>query len=686
MFAGGDGRLNLEFQVSAEGISDEDLAARLQQNAGRLEALLRHPVLDVQVGEERGWPEDVAMMAVPSRAGGPGGPPPSRPLSAMQRGPGDMNHPTMATSPTFLGEGSYWDHRKGSRIVERREEEDRRSREQQEQAATFKARPVPASTNAPRFQAMRAAAEAARAQSLLERQAAASERAASAVPLGHTAASRGRAISPEGKHANAPGAGRRRAQSADWRSSLRGSSPGRKSDPEDDAFEPAPPPPFRARPVPWKVSAPLYDQMLVEEQRSRRTRQTTRSRGLMRASSLPPRLEAIRARLSGDVEGHGRVHRASTPVPPARLATGAHASQLVNRPLRAEQPLGPPMAGEFGGIGALLDSAENIARDAATDSMRAAAAGPGVHGWGGATVYGSNYGLSHFARQADPPQKRPASAGASVRTPSGIRQQQQQSSASKVHHDTTEVPDFATLHQKEREKLERRKFQNRYVTQPDPFVFQAPTRARHRQPPMPQDPSDDYRWQRSPAVGSSPKGANRPRSAERRGAATSPFLYQPQAFDRPPPSVVAPPRSTEKTKRAMQHRARDLQERRERERQERLELEQANVPSVEMKCRVKKAIGVVESLDEKLERITTDKRQNAQRVVREKQRALQAIKERVNRRPLLMEQTDALARARRRALFRVRSTLEAAGLTDIKSHFLEEELDEMDFGAEGYAM
>merc|ERR1712216_571837 len=131
--------------------------------------------------------------------------------------------------------------------------------------------------------------------------------------------------------------------------------------------------------------------------------------------------------------------------------------------------------------------------------------------------------------------------------------------------------------------------------------------------------------------------------------------------------------------------AREREIARERERQARLELEQAQVPSFEMKVRVKRAVGVVESLDEKLDRLTTDKRQTASRVRREKQRALNAIQERVSRRPLLMEQTDALARARRRALFRVRSTLEAAGLKDVESHFLDEELDEMEHGAqEGY--
>jgi len=136
--------------------------------------------------------------------------------------------------------------------------------------------------------------------------------------------------------------------------------------------------------------------------------------------------------------------------------------------------------------------------------------------------------------------------------------------------------------------------------------------------------------------------------------------------------------------REQQYKARVRQEQRERERQEKLELQQAQIPSYEMQARVKQAVGLVETLGEKLDRLTTDKRQTAKRVSLEKRRALQAIQERVSRRPLLMEQTDALARARRRALFRVRSTLEAAGLKDVDSHFCDEELDEMEVGAEGY--
>merc|ERR1712217_805216 len=99
-----------------------------------------------------------------------------------------------------------------------------------------------------------------------------------------------------------------------------------------------------------------------------------------------------------------------------------------------------------------------------------------------------------------------------------------------------------------------------------------------------------------------------------------------------------PPRTTEKTLQWQQHTARMLQERREQEwREQQNNTGQARETSTKM-------------------------------------RDLHEIKERVIRRPLLMEQVDSLVRARRRALFRVRSTLEAAGVHDIDSHFQDEEL------------
>eukprot|EP00928_Gymnodinium_smaydae_P029653 TRINITY_DN22274_c0_g1_i1.p1 TRINITY_DN22274_c0_g1~~TRINITY_DN22274_c0_g1_i1.p1 ORF type:complete len:288 (+),score=71.90 TRINITY_DN22274_c0_g1_i1:35-865(+) len=256
---------------------------------------------------------------------------------------------------------------------------------------------------------------------------------------------------------------------------------------------------------------------------------------------------------------------------------------------------------------------------------------------------------------------------------------------------TTEVPDFATLHERERQRLERRKYLNRHVTQPEPFVFHAPSRSKSRQAALPKDPSKDYRWRRAaatpPAPHAPPLGAGvgggfgcsgrrqgsgvagRPRSAD--GA-----HFSAKTLERAP--VVVPPRTTEKTLRAQQATHRALQERRERELREQEEIKQALArgDNSGMRDRVKKAVGVIENLEDKIVRIVWDKQHTSQRVTREKRKDLQQIQDRVNRRPLMMEQTDSLARARRRALLRVRKTLEAAGVKDVASHFDDAELEE----------
>jgi len=112
-----------------------------------------------------------------------------------------------------------------------------------------------------------------------------------------------------------------------------------------------------------------------------------------------------------------------------------------------------------------------------------------------------------------------------------------------------------------------------------------------------------------------------------------------------PPSAV-PARTTEKTLRWQGHTARLLQERREQEWREQQELEQAHKSTPRMRSLVKQMVGPIEPLEEKIERIVVDKRQAYQRVVKEKLRDLQKIKERVKRQPLLMEQADSLVRAR----------------------------------------
>lgn len=186
---------------------------------------------------------------------------------------------------------------------------------------------------------------------------------------------------------------------------------------------------------------------------------------------------------------------------------------------------------------------------------------------------------------------------------------------------------------------------------------------------MTKDPSQDWRFARK---------TKRPASAggpiDRPGG-----RFSIKALERP--SYAVPPRATEKFLMAQQATQRRLQERREKEEQERQQLERAHEVPTELQRRVQQAVGPIEALDDRVDRIVLDKRQGLQRIQREKVRDLQRMQERVSRRPLLMEQSDSLVRARRRALFRVRNTLKDAGVPDVDSHFREEELDEFDKAA-----
>merc|ERR1711972_178978 len=127
---------------------------------------------------------------------------------------------------------------------------------------------------------------------------------------------------------------------------------------------------------------------------------------------------------------------------------------------------------------------------------------------------------------------------------------------------------------------------------------------------------------------------------------------------------LAPPRNTDKTLAAQQHTARMLQERRLQEHLKQRELEQPRKVSSELKSRVQRAVGPIKSvekyIDEQVERRVFDKQQERRKTESDKRGDLKRIQERVSRRPLLMEQTDSLARARRRALFQFRKVLQDA--------------------------
>eukprot|EP00930_Biecheleria_cincta_P042842 TRINITY_DN29481_c0_g1_i1.p1 TRINITY_DN29481_c0_g1~~TRINITY_DN29481_c0_g1_i1.p1 ORF type:complete len:713 (+),score=102.14 TRINITY_DN29481_c0_g1_i1:52-2190(+) len=445
---------------------------------------------------------------------------PARGRAASRASVDQLNHPTTAQSPSFLREDSHWTQSNGQRIREQQAQMEReRKLQEQEEIPRFHARPVPVSVSQPRFDAMHAAALARR-------------------------------VKPDGRPHSADGAARRAR------------SPNQFEANEDQ------PPPFRARKVPWRCSAPMYSQLLAEERQSRQERQRSRSLELLRSSSLPPRLQAAQRR--------------------ARYAEREGENDSPNRP-----PRRPRSAGRF---------------------------------------------------QGSSPEVKIAPAP------------------------TTEVPDFASRHERLKHQLERRKYLNRYVTQPEPFVFHAPSRSQMRQLPM-KDPTQDWRFARRHKRPASAGGAT-----DRPGG-----RFSIKALERP--SYAVPPRATEKFLMAQQATQRRLQERREKEERERQQLEQAHEVPTELKLRVQQAVGPIEPLEERVERIVLDKRQGLQRIQREKVRDLQRMQERVNRRPLLMEQADSLVRARRRALFRVRNTLKEAGVPDVDSHFREEELDEFDKGA-----
>jgi len=237
------------------------------------------------------------------------------------------------------------------------------------------------------------------------------------------------------------------------------------------------------------------------------------------------------------------------------------------------------------------------------------------------------------------------------------------------------VPNFDALHEREKQRLERLKEQNRRkTTQAAPFRSYVADRNRsqRRQPPMPKDPTQDYRWEKHRRPASA--GRARPSSAPSRAAQPSPAV----AAGPPPP----PARPTQKTLQQQQYTARLLEERRRQEEQKQHELEQAHATPTELRLRVMQAVGPIEPFEEKVERLAAEKRVGGQRVFRHQVQDLQRIQDRISRRPLLMEQADSLDRARRRALFKVRATLESAGVHNVDSHFGDDELDELERAAE----
>lgn len=648
------GPLDLEFRVELPpGWSEDSLRERLENQAAQLRDLL---VADYNVVPEthrsdRGagaLPDHARASSLP-HAGGyhpaqhevdrglAGRISPERGRGRMQQatpaGSADvrwdhLNHATPPIGPAFLRDGSYWSQRSGSRIRERNMMQDQARREREEQPPPpFRARPVPASVTTPLYQGIR-----------------------------------------RSRSADEPRRGRRvEGVSEDQRNSSEEHAPWHvhtrveRQELREASEERAPP--FRARPVPWCVSAPLYDQMLIEDQSRRQQNVNALSRSKMRQSSLPPRLEAVRKRLCGD---YGDIYsnasacgyRSNTPVPERHIAKGPPPeSRIVNRPLKAELPKGLPRnsqgraAATAAGVGVAIDAAETLSRDVA------AGRSPGglQRGYGMGKLHGSSYGISHVARHKTPPRVRGHSADRAPNRP----------------FNTTEVPDFAALHAKQRQ--DRMRYQNRMATQPEPFVLSVPARSQ-RKPPPAKDPSKDPRFHRRP------RSARRPQSAPHAAAVFaagadggSPSL---RALERPP--VTGPPRTTAKTLQAQQAVAERLMERRVRKVQEEEHIEKVRKVDPEFRARVRAAVGPVETVDEVVERQVMQKKQTQRSTMKDKHRDLNDIAQRVNRRPLLMQQTDSVARARRLALFQFRGFLKDAGVANPDAHFQDDELDELD--------
>lgn len=327
--------------------------------------------------------------------------------------------------------------------------------------------------------------------------------------------------------------------------------------------------------------------------------------------------------------------------------------------MKAEMPQGvaPKLQGRVsGGAGAAIEAAENLSRDVA-----AGRGGPGLaqSGWGMSTVYGSTYGVSHMKRHQGVPRPRSQSLGPSTKRP----------------YSTTEVPDFAALHEKQRR--DRQRYSNRVATQPEPFVFTGPSRSlRSRQPPLLKDPSKDPRYHKKTRARPQSAPGVRPTAAERYAAGVDGAGPAIKALERPP--VIGRPGTTAKTLAYQQYRAEELMQKRADRAEKEDRLEKAYRVDPEMHARVRRAVGPVEDPEERLNRKVEDLKQSQRSTKKEKTKELAAMASKVERRPLLMQQTDSVARARRQALFQFRGFLKDAGVENPDAHFEDDELDELD--------
>jgi len=324
---------------------------------------------------------------------------------------------------------AYWKERPES-IRERRYRDDKKRRESADDVPQrgFKSREVPSHVHVPKFEALRAVWQARR-----------EERKFAPVP-------------PTPPVARPTKSSEKRSPSYQFKPAGRQGGAG-----------------FKSRPVPWGVSAPLYEQKVLAEESKRAASTAARSKRTLREASLPPRLEAVRQALS---PGPPQDLQSTVPVPTHQAADARPRSATPSRQVRKGRP--PP-------------------RPASGSAIHQAAA---VVGGAGPEGVKGPYQLAGMAT----PEK---TKGGPVRTP--------------LQYNTTEVPDFEAHHERFRQACEKFKHERRTHTVPQPFMFHASKQsqeraksARARNLKQQPDPSESLAWKKPPGRGRSVPSLQRP--------------------------------------------------------------------------------------------------------------------------------------------------------------------------------
>jgi hypothetical protein len=387
---------------------------------------------------------------------------------------------------------------------------------------------------------------------------------------------------------------------------------------------------FQSRPVPWGVSAPLYDQKVLAEETTRAATIAARSKRTLHEASLPPRLEAVRQSLS---PGPPQDLQSTVPVPAHQAADARPRSATPSRQVRRSRPPPRPASGN------------------AIDQAAAVVGGTGPEGIKGA------YQLAGFA--SGPEDKSKKAGDADVR--------------SSLQYNTTEVPDFEAHHERFRQACEKYKHERRTHTVPQPFRFYASEQskaraasARARNLKQQRDPTTSLAWKKPPG---------RTRSVP--------------SLQRPP--VIFVPGMTEKQKAFQNYTASWIAKKRE---DARAQVEQENEPAparVAMQAivarQVREAIDPKwsVSIDQRIEEKVRERHKDLRRGDKKAELKVKDLYEEAARMPLLMERSAIQSwktRSRVRALAKMQKALENNGLKkEIRSKDLINE-DERDLARE----